>query len=96
MWLWNESSVHSHFYYMYIKRLNIWICFSLYLLISILQGKDRLIIEVSEFFVSQIKTVCTSDSFKRYNSKFYIYKKILPEVKFSINCLMRYASDKKI
>lgn len=95
-WLWNESSVHSHFYYMYIKRLNIWICFSLYLLISFLQGKDRLIIEVSEFFVSQIKTVCTSDSFKRYNSKFYIYKNFLHKVKFSINCLMRYASDKKI
>lgn len=75
---------------MYIKRLNIWICFSLYLLISFLQGKDRLIIEVFKFFVSQIKTVCTSDS------KFYIYKNVLPEVKFSINCLMSYASDKKI
>lgn len=54
-WLWNESSVHSHFYYMYIKRLNVWICFSLYLLISFLQGKDRLIIEVFEFFVAKLR-----------------------------------------
>lgn len=54
-WLWNESSVHSHFYYMYIKRLNIWICFSLYLLVSFLQGKDKLIIEVFEFFVAKLR-----------------------------------------